>query len=200
MLIRQEDKTIIYYIALLGAVLSVFVASSLPAKLREKTGQSISCRNDSILQTGAMNKLKQASELSIQMDVIESVTKQLTAVELEEKPVLVHTSFFASLSGWQVAVLAVGAGAAGYGMFWAVMWSGVAALYTFIRSVYYLIGRLWPDCPAAQKPTVILDGRVVFRRNPDRILPLIIKLVVLMTVSLALIVIIAWQWTSNKLW
>lgn len=200
MLIRREDKTIVYYIAILGAVLSVFIASTLPARLRAKNGSQTSCQNESTLHAGAIDKLKQASELSIQMDVIESVTRQLSAAELKDKPPSTPDSFFASLTGWKVAVLSIGAGAAGYGLFWGVMWSGVVALYTFIRGVYFIIGRVSPHCAAAQKPSVIQDGKVTFLRNPDRILPLIIKLVVLMTVTMSLIIVVAWQWTSNNLW
>jgi hypothetical protein len=199
MLIRREDKTIIYYIALLGAVLSVFIASTLPGKLREKTRDRTSCHNESILQAGALDKLKQASELSIQMDVIESVTKQLAAAEVQEKAPSADMSFCSSLHGWQVMVLAIGAGSVGYGVFWITMWSGVVALYTFIRCVYYLIGRMCPTCAAAQKPTKVLDGRIVFERNPDRVLPLIIKLVVLLTLTLSLLGIIVWQLTSIDL-
>lgn len=199
MLIRREDKTIIYYIALLGAVLSVFIASTLPGKLREKSGSETAQCDDSILQNGALDKLKQASELSIQMDVVESVTQQLAAVQVQTKTPSANLSFWASLHGWQVVVLSIGAGSVGYGVFWITMWSGVVALYTFIRAVYYLIGRLWPNCPAAQKPTKILDGRIVFERNPDRVLPLIIKLIVLLTLTLSLLGIIVWQITSFNL-
>jgi hypothetical protein len=199
MLIRREDKTIIYYVALLGAVLSVFIASSLPKKLREKADSGISRHNESLRQVGAMDKLKHASDFSVQMAMIESVTKQLTAVELEEKTPSTHISFWASLSGWQIVLLAIGAGAAGYGVFWAAMWSGVVTLYVFIRGVYYFIGRLWPNCAAAQKISFIQDNRVTFQRNPDRILPLIIKLTVLITLTLALLGVIVWQLTSIRL-
>jgi len=116
----------------------------------------------------------------------------------EQKPAT-PLSFWGSLSRWQVGALAVGAGAVGYGVFWITMWSGVVTLYTFIRSIYYIIGRISPDCPAAQKPTKILDGRIVFERNPDRILPLIIKVVVLLTLAVSLLGIIVWQLTSINL-
>jgi hypothetical protein len=199
MLIRREDKTIIYYIALLGAVLSVFIASTLPGKLREKADSGNSQHNESVLQVGAMDKLKQASELTIQMDLIENVTKQLAAVEIPKETPTAGLSFWSSLHGWQVVVLSIGAGSLGYGVFWITMWSGVVSLYTFIRAVYYLIGRISPNCPAVQKPTKILDGRVVFERNPDRIIPLIIKLVILLTLTLSLLGIIVWQMTSFNL-
>jgi hypothetical protein len=199
MLIRRQDKTIIHYVALLGAALSVFIASSLPGKLREKADSGTSQRNDSILQVGAINKLKQASDLSVQMDVIESVAKQLTAVEVKERSPQGPISLLASLSGWQVAVLAIGAGAAGYGVFWITMWSGVASLYILIRSVYSLIGLVHPTCAAAKKSTYIVDGRTMFQRDPDRILPLIIKVIVLLTLSLALLGVIVWQLTSVDL-
>jgi hypothetical protein len=198
-LIRREDKTIIYYIALLGAVLSVFIASTLPGKLREKADSRTSQRNESSLQAGAIDKLKHASELTIKMDLIENVTNQLAAVEVPKETPTASLSFWSSLHGWQIAVLAVGAGSVGYGVFWVTMWSGIVALYTFIRSVYYIIGRISPNCPAAQKPTKILDGRIVFERNPDRVIPLIIKLVVLMTLAMALLGIIVWQMTSINL-
>jgi hypothetical protein len=199
MLIRREDKTIIYYIALLGAVLSVFIASTLPGKLREKEDSSVSQCNDSVLQAGAIDKLRQASELSIQMDVVENVTKQLAAVEVQEKSTSPTLSFWASMSRWQVIVLSIGAGAAGYGVFWVTMWSGIVALYTFIRAVYFLIARISPNCPAARKSSKTIDGRVIFERNPDRILPLLIKLVVLVTLALALLGVIVWQMTAINL-
>jgi len=199
MLIRREDKTVIYYIALLGAVLSVFIASSLPGKLREKADSEASQRNQSGLQIGAMDKLKQASELSIQMDVVESVTQQLAAVEVQKKANSAHLSFWASLHGWQVVVLSIGAGSAGYGVFWVTMCLGVMTLNRFIRAVYYLIGRLWPNCTAVKKSTKIIDDQVVLERTPGRILPLIIKTIVLLSLSLSLLGIIVWQITSFDL-
>jgi hypothetical protein len=199
MLIRRHDKTIIYYVALLGAVLSVFLTNSLFEKLQEKADSRTAQHNESILQDGAINKLKQASDLSVRMDVVESVTKILADSDLEDKSPSPYISFLTSLPKWQLMVLSIAAGVAGYGIFWSAIWSGVVALYALIRGVYYLIGRLWPKCAAADKSTFVQDGRVTFQRNPDRILPLIIKMIVLLTLTLSLLGVVVWQLTSIHL-
>lgn len=197
MLIRREDKKIVYYVALLGAVLSVYFAHSALDKLRKSNYSQSSTQDQSVLQVGAMDKLRQSADLSAQMAMIESVTSQLTAVNKQDtiKP-SAQVNFCTSLVGWQVVALMVGVGVVGYGIIFVTMWIGVILLYILIRAVYSIIRRVQPNCAAAARPTFIQEGKVTYLRNPDRILPLAIKLIVLMKLTLALLIVIVWHWTS----
>jgi hypothetical protein len=201
MAIRKQDKMIIHNVALLGAVLSALGAGSLLWHLHEKEHSSSVGQSDFVRQAMAIDKLKQASELSDQLHLAEKMAEGFSVTNIQKAPQ--KDSFLASLSGGEmtgVVIAAAGAaGVVGYGVFWLSMWSGSMALYALVRCSYKIIYCIRPDYAVADKLEVAQNGKPIFQRNPDRILPIAIKLIVLLTLALLMLGIIVWQLTATEL-
>lgn len=199
MLIRQQDKAIIHYVALLGAVLSALGAGFVIWNLPDQGQSAIARQNEVSQEAFAFDKLSQAGIMPEQLHIAKAAAEGLTAEVTQEMPAW---SFCDSLSIWQLAMLSIAGATASaaisYGLIWITMYLGSILLYIFIRRIYNIIKRVSPTMAATCGQTVMIDGQPVIQRDPTRIMPLLIKLAVLMSLTLILLAVIVWQLTSFK--
>lgn len=200
MAIRKQDKTIIHGVALLGAVIAALASGIFFQKLPEKQHSYRTQQTELQQQAGALDKLKEASVLSEQINLVETVSEDLIRPELSKEDKV--GGVLGTMSPLQLGVLtvagAIGAGAASYGLLWAVMYLGSLGFYAMIRSLYGMIEDKDSDACGGQG-YVITDGKAVNHRNPHRIFPIIFKLAILVGLALLLLSIVVWQLTSMEL-
>jgi hypothetical protein len=199
MLIRQQDKAIIHYVALLGTVLSALGAGVVIWNLPEQRQSAIAMQNEASQEASALDKLSQAGIMPEHLHIAKAAAKELTTETVQEMPVW---SFCDSLAIWQLALLslagATASAAISYGLIWTTMYIGSVILYIVIRRIYDVIRHLSPTMAATCGQTVTIDGQPVIQRDPTRIIPILIKLIVLMSLTLILLAVIVWQLTSFK--
>ncbi len=199
MLIRQQDKAIIHYVALLGAVLSALAAGIAIWNLPDQGQYANALKNELNEEASAFNKLSQAGIMPEQLHIAKAAAEGLSPIAAQESPVW---SFWDSLPVWQLTLLsiasALASAAVSYGLIWITMYLGSVLLYIFIRRIYNVIKCISPAMAATCGQTVMINGQPVIQRDPTRILPILIKLIVLMSLTLILLAVIVWQVTSFK--
>ncbi len=199
MLIRQQDEAIIHYVALLGAVLSALGAGFAIWSMPEEGQSAIALQNEISQENHAFNKLVDAGILPDQITVAKAAANDIASDVVKEIPVW---SFWNSLPAWQLALISVGGAAmtAGisYGLIWITMYIGSVIMYVFIRQIYGIARRVSPKMAETCGQTVLVEGQAVIQRDPTRIMPILIKLAVLMSLTLFLLAVIVWQMTSLK--
>jgi hypothetical protein len=199
MLIRHQDKAIIHYVALLGAVLSALAAGIAIWNLPEQGHSAIARQTEVDQQASAMDKLSQAGIMPEQIYAARAAAEGLSTETSQEMPTW---SFWGSLGAWQLAIVALAGAAiaAGicYGTIWSTMYAGSVILYVSIRRIYNVMKLISPEIAATCGQTVMVNGQPVIQRDPTRTLPILIKLAVLMSLTLILLAVIVWQVTAMK--
>ncbi|MEN6306192.1 MAG: hypothetical protein ABFD91_00425 [Anaerohalosphaeraceae bacterium] len=200
MAIRKQDKTIIHGVALLGAVIAALASGIFFQKLPEKQHSYRTQQTELMQQAGALDKLKEANALSEQINLVETVSEDLIQPKLSKEDKV--GGVLGAMSPLQLGVLtvagAIGAGAASYGLLWAVMYLGSLGFYAMIRSIYGMIEDKDSDACDGQG-YIITDGKTANHRNPHRVFPIIFKLAILVGLALLLLSIVVWQLTSMEL-
>jgi hypothetical protein len=106
-------------------------------------------------------------------------------------------NFWTNLPRWGFWGVCGGAilvgGGAGYLSLWGAGWLGSLLTYWTIRGVYRVIRKTAPDCRAAQLKTVPAGASASFQREQNRLLPTLIKLVMLLLMALSVLAIVVWQ-------
>ncbi|HML74059.1 MAG TPA: hypothetical protein PKB02_06150, partial [Anaerohalosphaeraceae bacterium] len=81
MAIRKQDKTIIQGVALLGAILAALASGMFFQKLPEKQRNYRTQQTELMQQAGALDKLKEASVMSEQIALVETVSEDIIEPE-----------------------------------------------------------------------------------------------------------------------
>jgi hypothetical protein len=200
MAIRKQDKTIIQGVALLGAILAALASGMFFQKLPEKQRNYRTQQTELMQQAGALDKLKEASVMSDQIALVETVSEDI--IEPDTPNIDTFNGLLGNISPLQLNVLtvagAIGAGAASYGLLWSVMYLGSLGLYAMIRALYRLVDDKETPLPIDDnygQP----EGRYVNHRNPHRVFPVVFKLTILIGLALILLSIVVWQLTAIKI-
>ncbi len=174
MAIRKQDKTIIHGVALLGAILAALSSGMFFKKLPEKQHNYRTQQTELMQQAGALDKLKEASVMSEQIALVETVSEDIIEPELPKNDAF--NGILGNISPLQLNVLsvagAIGAGAASYGLLWSVMYLGSLGFYALIRALYRLVDDKETPLPIDDnygQP----DSRHVNQRNPHRVFPVV---------------------------
>lgn len=189
MRIRVEDKQIVIYIAMLGAVLGaggcaltiLNLAKKSHNQLVEVRQQIQVCASVLILENLGGSDPDPASKA-----ILEDQKRQ---IELH-KVVLrdVESQFWNRLPEWGLMVLCIGGGLAGllsgFAGFWLIGLFGSGLLYSFIRVLYRLMRWIAPrSCDRPEVIAALRAGQQVSLRDGSRVLPTAIKISLLFLIA-----------------
>ncbi len=195
MKIRKEDKRLIHNLALAGAFIAACGAVWHTLSCINATQALLAEETSFINGASAVNNvnpeiLLPARELTNNI-VIKTLSAELS--DSQSRLYKLRNSIWVSLPPWCLVLLA-GASGVVFGYFGVRGASALCsvAMYACIRGLYRLIRAVDPDCPAA----VLITADTSIQRDSNRVLPALIKLGVLLALTLILLAVIVWQWTS----
>jgi len=194
--IRLEDKKVIQYLALVGAVSGVLVA--LLSVLTERSNALDALRQEQqyIEEHEPLLSLEEAELATNQRQMPPEVLEATKLEFLERKAHLrdLQRGFWVRMSAATLVGACIGAGVVGailgYGVFWSLCWILTLLAFMLIRGLYALGRRIVPlriDGPHAQNAP---GGHV---RNEHRIVPGLIRWGLLLTAAALLIVLLLVQ-------
>jgi len=198
MKIRKEDKRLIHNLALAGAFIAACGAVWHTLSCINATQALLAEETSFIEGASAVNKvnpeiLLPARELTDNI-IIKTLSTELS--DSQTRLCKLQNSIWVSLPPWCLVLLAAVSGTV-FGYFGVRAASAVCsiAMYACIRGLYRLIRAVDPDCPAA---VLITAGAAIpaIQRDSNRVLPALIKLGALLALTLILLAVIVWQWTS----
>ena len=139
-------------------------------------------------------------QLGLSTAAVGGVLNQLQQTESDIQQL--ENSFWLNLPLWALAGMCLGSCAcgvaAGYHIVWLLTWTGSFIVYKFIRLVYKLYWLLGNEQPTQK---VQEDGSVnttMRKRNANRIMPLIIKLIILAVVVITILAFVLCYLTAIK--
>ena len=139
-----------------------------------------------------------AQEASVAQAAIGQVQPD-TRVEGQEEE-RTEKSLWVGLSQWSLWGICAGTaligGGVGYLSLWGAGWLGSVLTYWLIRIIYHLIRKTSPDCPAARRNTSPTVTAKAFQRDQNRLLPTLIKLVMLLVMALSVLAVVVWNLTA----
>ena len=196
--IRREDKEIIHNLSLLGMLFGAFVGGFLTLHFHRQSQLHHDAATAAVQTQSSLVRLSSnltAEEVSVAKAAIGQVDADIRSAEaVPHDP----KSFWLGLSDWGLWGLCAGAalagGGAGYLSLWGAGWLGSIMTYWIIRAVYQMIRKTAPDCPAARRTAVSAGSS--FQRDQNRLLPTLIKLVMLLTMALSVLAVVVWYLTS----
>jgi hypothetical protein len=191
MRIRKEDKKIVQYLALVGAISGAFIAllgiitesgrAHEQYQLEQQYVQEhfpLMYLRDSTVQT----KDQVVSTEVLDNSKTELAMRQAKVAELEQ-------GFWIKLPLWGLIGLCILAGLGGiiggFSVTWMICWTGSIGMYTFIRGVYSLIRLVAPNSSIVSVPDNCQEGSGM--RDEGRILPIFIKWSIIMLLAALLI-------------
>jgi len=197
MKIRKEDKRLVHNLALLGALIASCAAVWLTHQRISRTQTLLAEETSFIRDTSAASKLNPET-LAPAPDLAKNLINTISAELSDSQARLdkLHSSLWVNLPVWLLMSGAALLGALlGYCGIRLVIGVVSVVLYAGIRALYRLIRAVDPDCPAA---VMITTGNIVpvVQRDSGRVLPVLIKLAVLLILSMVLLAVLVWQWTS----
>lgn len=138
-------------------------------------------------------------QLGLSTAAVGGVLDQLQQTESEIQQL--ENSFWLNLPLWALASMCLGSCAcgvaAGYHIVWLLTWIGSFIVYKFIRLVYKLYWLLGNEQPTQQLQE---DGSVntARQRNTNRIMPLVIKLILLAVIAITILAFVLCYLTAIK--
>ncbi|MBN1126102.1 MAG: hypothetical protein JXA82_13930 [Sedimentisphaerales bacterium] len=197
MRVRIEDKRVIQYLALVGAVSGIIIA--LLAVFTERANALVQ------LEEERQYVKEHAPLLALSDSEVKSGDKQVsseilsaTKVELMERRARVYEmeeGFWARLPLWglmAISIGAVGVGATlGYVLFWSVCWILTLIAFMLIRSLYRLFRKISPERIDAGGMLAQATGGPHCRQK--RLLPLVIKWSIFAVAAIILIILLLRQ-------
>lgn len=200
--IRREDKEIIQYLALLGMLFGAVIAVFVLLNQRQQALCQLQNQQQSQMAHQRISMLSNNISAE-QVKLAENLLDQVHQVQINSvpsKPLL--NSFWLEMSKPRLLALiglaALIGGASGYVAFGMAGWLGSFFTYWLIRRIYRLIGGAKPTnsvlLPASYLRRDPNDSFIV--RDPQRTLPMIIKVLVLLSCLLIAIGTIVWRLTA----
>lgn len=197
--IRREDKEIVQYLALLGMLFGAVIAIFVLLNQR----QQALCQLQNLQQSQMAHQRISMLSSNIpaeQVKLAENLLHQVQTNSVSSKPLL--NSFWSELSKPRLLALmglaGLIGGISGYFAFGVAGWLGSFFTYWLIRRIYRLIGGAKPTNPVLPPASYLRrdpnDDFIV--RDPQRTLPMVIKLLVLLTCLLTAIGMIIWRLTA----
>ena len=189
MRIRVEDKQIVIYVAMLGAVLGaggcvltlLNLAKRSHNQLAEVRQQMQVCASVLILENLGGSDPDPASKAVIDDQKRQMELHRVVLRDMEGQ-------FWNRLPEWGLMALCIGGGLAGllsgFAGFWLIGYLGSGVLYSFIRFLYRLMR--WVAPKACDRPEIIAalrEGQQVSLRDGSRVLPAAIKISLLFLIA-----------------
>ncbi|MBN1818700.1 MAG: hypothetical protein JW828_15165 [Sedimentisphaerales bacterium] len=197
MRVRVEDKRVIQYLALVGAVSGICIA--LLAVFTERANALVQLEqerqyvkehtpllalNDTEVKAGS----KQVSSDILNATKVEIIERQVRVYELEQ-------GFWARLPLWGLMAISIGAvgigGTLGYVLFWSVCWILTLIAFMLIRSLYGLFRKIAPQRVDAGGVLAQVTGGPHCRQK--RLLPSVIKWSIFAVAAMILIILLLRQ-------
>lgn len=203
MRIRREDKEAVRCMAFVGAVLGaclgpvLILNQSRQAHEKLKQHQQFLDINASVLKID--NSPVTLDQLGLSTAAVGGVLTQLQQTESEIQEL--EQNFWVNLPQLTLigmcVISSVCGVVAGYHVIWLLAWTGSLAVYKFIRAIYKLHWLLGGEKPAEQ---VEEDDstETKSRRNANRILPTVIKLVLLLIIAILTLAFVVYYLTAIK--
>jgi hypothetical protein len=198
--IRREDKEIIHNLSLLGMLFGAIIGGFLTlhfhkqAHLRRDAETVVAQTQSSLVR---LTSNLTAQEVSVAQAAIGQVQPD---VRPDAEEVREEKSLWIGLSEWSLWGICAGTaligGGVGYLSLWGAGWLGSVLTYWLIRIIYHLIRKTSPDCPAARRNTSPTATAKTFQRDQNRLLPTLIKLVMLLVMALSVLAVVVWNLTA----
>ncbi len=189
MRIRVEDKQIVIYVAMLGALLGaggcvltlLNLAKRSHNQLAEVRQQMQVCASVLILENLGGSEPDPASKAILDDQKRQMELHRVVLLDLESQ-------YWNRIPEWGLMALCIGGGLAGllsgFAVFWLIGLCGSGILYSFIRFLYRLMR--WVAPRACDRPEVIAalrEGQQVSLRDESRVLPAAIKISLLFLIA-----------------
>jgi hypothetical protein len=201
--IRREDKEAIRCLAFIGAALGACLGPILVLNESRKARDQLSEQQQYLNNNASVLSLDDSpvtlDQLGLSTPAVGQVLEELQQKEAEI--VQLEKGFWITLPLWALAGLGI-AGcvcgvAIGYHLVWLISWLGSFALYKFIRTSYKLYWQIGSEDRADQSE-YNPQTESTSRRNAKRIMPVIIKLILLMIIAIMVLGLILYQLTAIK--
>ncbi len=189
MRIRVEDKQIVIYIAMLGAVLGaggcvltlLNLAKRSHNQLTEVRQQIQVCASVLILENLGGGDPDPASKSILDEQKRQMELHKVVLRDLEGQ-------FWNRLPEWGLMALCIGGGLAGllsgFAVFWLIGLIGSGLLYSFIRFLYRLMRWIAPrSCDRPEIIAALQEGQQFSLRDGSRVLPAAIKISILFLIA-----------------
>lgn len=203
-MIRREDKTVVNKLTILGAFLAAGAAAFFLWKYIDTQKSRLSAERANLDRYSAIDNIDISVLGGSKMDLSEAMASQLNSQIQQTHSAIgqMEGGFLTSLPAWGVSALCIGAAGiaamAAYIVLWPSLLTASAILYMFIRMMYRIVRIAAPQSQLAQGCTAIDDQSGQFIRNPHRLLPDVIKVIILLFLGLLLLMVVVWQWTSGS--
>jgi hypothetical protein len=197
--IRREDKEIVHNLSFLGMLFGIFVGGFLVLHWNKQAHIKVNAQADAAYTQNSLVRLSgnlPEKEASLAQAAIGQVEAE---AEPAAQEMVIEKNFWVSLpksAFWGIcAGAAIIGGITGYLTFWGASWLGALLTYVIIRAIYGQIRTIAPNCAAASRP--MSEGNTPsFQRDQNRLLPTLIKLVMLLAIVLSVLAAIVWQLTA----
>lgn len=203
MSIRREDKEFIHSLSILGAMLGTCIGGFMVMHLSDRAHTRYAEESEQQQTHAALLKLSTATVTPnnpiANKDVLEQVQQQINTENRQAEP---DKGFWLTLPRWKLWALAGGGGLAGAVTgFSAIRLTGLLGsllIFHFLRLLYAAIRRYAPNSAAAQTLQTKTDesGSEIYQRNDQRVLPMIVKLLFFLLLTLILLTVVVWYLTS----
>lgn len=189
MRIRVEDKQIVIYIAMLGAVLGAGACVLTLLNLAKRSHNQIAEVRQQIQVCASVLMLENLGGTDPDPTSKSIIDDQKRQIELH-KLVLrdMESQFWNRIPEWGIMALCIGGGLAGlltgFAGFWLIGLIGSGLLYSFIRFLYRIMR--WVAPKACDRPEVIAAlraGQQISLRDGSRVLPAAIKISLLFLIA-----------------
>ena len=202
MSIRREDKELIHNLALLGAILGACLCVFGTVHLSKRAYEQSQLNSEYQQTHAALAKLSSPAADPEKVIVDQALLKQVQEQIQQDEPEIqdANPGFWLGLPRWGFWGICGGScviGAiAGFSTIWLTGWAGAAFVYYFIRILYKMIRKVAPNSAAAKSIASTqnrLTEQPAFRRDENRILPTLIKLIFLLLLVLSVLGVVVWH-------
>jgi hypothetical protein len=203
MRIRREDKEAIRCMAFVGAVLGACLGPVLILNQSRRAHEKLKQNQQFLDINASVLKIDDSpvtlDQLGLSTAAVGGVLNQLQETESEIQQL--EQNFWVTLPQWTLigmCVISCACGVvAGYHVIWIIAWTCSFAVYKFIRAIYKLHWQLGGEQPAEQSQEDDSTG-TISRRNTHRIMPTIIKLILLTMIAIFILAFIMYYLTAIR--